>query len=90
MATSVNFDKNSTAILKQVDPIHRESVINLGIALVSKTEYFKTISGEGSDNIEDVVSLNALGINTPTSTTVVEEKPAKKAVSPVDWDAFDQ
>lgn len=88
MATSVNFDKNSTEILKRIEPIHRESLINLGLALISKTGYYKTLTGDISETLENVTSLDNL--EQELNTTVVKNKdPIKVEISPASsWDDF--
>jgi len=62
MAKNVNvsFDDNSQKILKEVDEIHRNSLINIGLALASRTEYYKTLTGVTSDKLTAVASLGSL------------------------------
>jgi len=62
MATGVNieFDEASLGILKKVDGIHRNSLINVGLALVSKTGYYKTLAGIGPEELAEVAGLNEL------------------------------
>lgn len=93
MATSVNFDKNSVEILKKVESIHRESLVNLGIALISKTNYYKTLIGEIPEDINKVVSLESLEdelngdkSNSNQSNSKSAESESKPSTS--SWDDF--
>jgi hypothetical protein len=94
-SVSVKFDKYSKEILKRVDPIHRESMINLGLALVSKTGYFQTLCGVVSEELTDIANIGDLGklqdSTSSTNTTVesnstpkVQPKPKQSAT----WDDF--
>ena len=57
----VKLDEKSIQILKSVDTIHRDSLINIGLALVSKTGYYKTLTGKNEDaELEEVASLDVL------------------------------
>jgi hypothetical protein len=67
----IKLDDKSLEILKDVDPIHRESIINFGVRLASQTEYFKILKGE-LEEAEDLVSINE---ETKTSK---KEEPAKQ------------
>jgi len=53
----IKLDDKSLEILKEIDTIHRESIINFGIRLASQTEYFKILKGE-IEKVEDIVSIN--------------------------------
>ena len=53
----IEFDEQSLKILKDVPEIHRVSLINLGLSLVSKTGYYQTLTGNVSDNLESIVNL---------------------------------
>jgi hypothetical protein len=53
----IKLDDKSLEILKEIDPIHRESVINFGIRLASQTEYFKILKGE-VEEAENIVAIN--------------------------------
>ena len=57
---TIKIDPSSINILKKVDPLHRESLINLGISLISKTGYYKTLSGENQDLLDSIVDLGEL------------------------------
>lgn len=87
---SVTLDKNSIAILKQIDNIHKSSLINLAISLISKTGYYQTLIGNPGDSLESITELTSLD-NIGTSKTltpkaaVTEPTVAKKKGS---WDDF--
>lgn len=59
--TSVELDDRSLEILKKVDSVHRNSIVNLGIHMISKTPYYKGLT-EDVDVFEDVVDLNKIQI----------------------------
>ena len=59
----IKLDDVSLEILKDVDPIHRESVINFGIRLASQTDYFKILKGE-VEEANDLVALNEEKVET--------------------------
>jgi len=63
-STNVELDDISLNILKQVDGVHRNSLINLGIIAISKTEYFKSLTGNPSEDISKIVDLNDAVSNT--------------------------
>ena len=65
----IKLDEKSLEILKEVDPIHRESIINFGIRLAANTEYFKILKGE----IDSQVSLNETIEKTETKSEVKNE-----------------
>jgi len=87
---NITLDGKSIEILKKVDGIHRDSLINVGLALVEKTGYYKTLTGENkSDSLDDVASLD-LDDDTgskPKAKSVPEE-PQKTAKPATTWDAF--
>lgn len=92
-SVSINLDAKSIEVLRKVDAIHRDSVINIGLALVQKTGYYKTLAGisDKDSDLEDVASLDIEDEpgTTKTKTTKTssqkEETPKKPAAS---WDAF--
>ena len=85
---NVNFDDNSQGILKDVDAIHRDSLINVGLALVSKTEYYRTLTGATSEALTKVASLSSLDeLEAELEETVTASKPAP-ANGASDWDDF--
>ncbi len=86
MATSVNFDNTSIEILKKVDAIHRDSLINVALALVSKTGYYKTLAGEVGETLEDVASLDTIDELEQTATSNKVAKAPSKSAS--DWSDF--
>jgi len=93
----INLDQKSIDILKKVDSIHRDSLINVGLALVSKTGYYKTLAGltntQDDEDLDEVASLDVLDedgdkpISKKTSKKTKEvEAPAKKPTT--SWDSF--
>jgi hypothetical protein len=91
---TIKLDNKSVEILTKVDPIHRESMINLGLALISKTFYYKTLTGELPNelvSITDLGSLNSLTIDkvdTTITTAVVKPKEEVTKKSSTSWDNF--
>lgn len=90
---SVTLDSKSIGILKKVDNIHKSSMINIGLALIEKTGYYKTLCNNPVNTIEEVVSLsveslgiNGVGISTVNPTKVEAPKVTKKPST--DWDSF--
>ena len=86
----VEFDDNSLKILKDVPEIHRISLINIGLSLASKTSYYKTLTGEVSEVLTDIASLESIGtktvsVSSTTETGIQEQKPPKAKTS---WDSF--
>ena len=63
----IKLDDKSLEILKEIDTIHRESIINFGLRLASQTEYFKILKGEINIEIEEVSNIS--------SETKTESKP---------------
>ena len=57
----IKLDDTSLEILKEVDSIHRESVINFGIRLASQTDYFKILKGEVEAN--ELISITNIKID---------------------------
>jgi hypothetical protein len=90
----INLDGKSIEILKKVDSIHRDSLINVGLAIVTKTGYYKTLAGISEAEVkelEDVASLDVLdgdGDKSSKKLKVEEQskKPPKKPVS--SWDTL--
>lgn len=83
-AVSIEFDENSLKILKEVDQIHRNSLINVGLALASKTGYYKTLTGK-VENLADVAGLDIANIgDSPKEKDISEKQATKKAA--IDWD----
>lgn len=84
----VQFDENSKTILKKVDVIHRDSLINVALAIVANTQYYKTLTGETTTKIASVASLSSLDeLEEEAKSTKPEVKPTpSKAVT--SWDNF--
>jgi len=89
----INLDQKSIDILKKVDSIHRDSLINVGLALVSKTGYYKTLAGltntQDDEDLDEVASLDVLdedGDKSISKKTKEVEAPAKKPTT--SWDSF--
>ena len=90
---NITLDDKSIEILKSVDSIHRDSIINIGLALVKKTGYYKTLAGvlDNDADLEDVASLDIEDSEEKTTkktkkkADATEEKPKKATQS---WDAF--
>jgi len=86
----INLDEKSIEILKKVDKIHRDSLINVGLALVQKTGYYKTLAGiSEAEELEDVASLDIIDEESdkPKSKVKNKVKDEVKKVS-TSWDAF--
>ncbi len=88
-SVNVSLDKHSIEILKQVDNIHKSSLINLAISLISKTGYYKTLTGNIGDSLESVTSLDSLDSLTENTTVVkIKDKEVEKPKSKSSWDEF--
>ena len=85
-AVSIEFDQSSLDILKNVDGIHRNSLINVGLALVSKTGYYKTLAGIGPELLEDVAGLSDLD---KVLEETQEETSKPKSKPNTNWDSSD-
>lgn len=89
---SVKLDDKSVQILKGVDTIHRDSIINVGLALVAKTGYYKTLTGktEPDADLDDVASLDIEDEGESSAPKKASKKttaaPAAKPTS--SWDSF--
>jgi len=68
----IRLDDKSVEILKEVEAIHRDSLINFAIRLLEEHPHYKIIKGEKVENItelnksEDVSKLNNLEEETET------------------------
>jgi len=92
----INLDSKSIEILKKVESLHRDSLINVAIALVEKTGYYRTLTGKNSEaDLEDVASLDVEDTDEDGETTKI--KPSKKgktkkadvpAKPSSSWDSF--
>jgi len=78
----IEFDDKSIEILKNVDSVHRNSLVNVALAMISKTSYYKTLSGESSDDALEVASLGSLD-DTPSDSPKIE---APKPTPSTTWD----
>ena len=94
---SINLDSKSIETLKKVDAIHRDSVINIGLALVEKTGYFKTLAGisDADTELDDVASLDIESDDdTPKKPKAKKGGKASKEEAPAtakpkqSWDSF--
>jgi len=59
----ISLDDKSIEILKKVNSLHRDSLINVALSLVQKTGYYKTLSGETKDKIEKLEDITSLDVN---------------------------
>ena len=92
----IQLDKKSIDILKGVDALHRDSLINVGLALVEQTKYYKTLAGvEDPKDINSVADLGIVSkdkspsgsneiVNESTNVQTKQNKP-KPSTS---WDSF--
>ena len=92
---NISLDSKSIEILKGVDAIHRDSLINVGLALVEKTGYYKTLSGKNdTDILEDVVSLDAASLDgesskdTSKDVKTIKTKDEVPKTPATTWDSF--
>ena len=86
-SVSIEFDEASLKILKDVDSIHRNSLINVGLALVKCTGYYKTLAGIGPETLEDVAGLDELDKVLEEKSQEIK-KDTKKATT-TDWGSDD-
>jgi len=58
----VYFDTISKDILTDVEKLHWHSLINMGLRLVSHTDYYKAMSGKAEEieELEDVLSISSI------------------------------
>ena len=91
---AINLDEASIDILRKVNKIHRDSLINVGLALVKQTGYYKTLAGIAeAETLDDVASLDIepSGNKEPKTSKAsglqkkVDEKPARPVTT---WDSF--
>lgn len=83
----IKFDNASIQILKKVSPVHRNSLVNVALALVSKTGYYKTVCGLDTNSIDEVSSLESLDVvEKPTSNKISKEP--EKISTESSWDDF--
>ena len=101
-AVGIRFDESSLAIIKRVNPIMRESLINFGLKLASEHVLFSTIFDDTDSKINKLEELlnNNLGIvsnveQVPTQSaqstkqaTPPPATPAAPATDVISWDSF--
>jgi len=87
MAT-INFDERSKEILREVDEIHRQSLINVAIHMIAKTGYYKSLTGK-DETLEDITDLAAAIGETEVKKATEELKPKEQPKSTVSWNDFD-
>jgi len=92
----IQFDEESIKILQKVPSIHRHSLINVALSLVSKTGYYKTLSGESKDmsisestSLESLESISSSESESTPSKDEVKSTPSKVPTAPpTDWSDF--
>ena len=81
-------DTNSLELLEKVHPVHRHSLINVAISLISKTDYYRTLTGEINEDLNKVTDI---GISATSSNddlqNIKTESNSTNPVSPT-WDNF--
>jgi len=95
----IKLDEKSIEILKKVDAVFRDSLLNIGLRMVEKTELFNTIVGATDTEVpvEDMASLDNLEDDNEEGNSKVskksknnkqepKEEPKKKPTT--SWDAF--
>ena len=80
----VILEEDALKILKEVDAIHRNTLINIGLKLVQKTELFKTLTGDSSEEIQKIASLDNIGQIEQSAQK--EEAKTEEADIGVSWD----
>lgn len=85
----IELDPKSIELLKNVEPMYRDSVINLGIKMIAKTPYYKTLTGEEMD-INTMTSLDTMPSGPlKRDMNVTEDKPkSKPKAKKSSWDDF--
>jgi len=94
----ISLDDKSIDILKKVNSLHRDSLINVALSLVQKTGYYKTLSGETDAKIEKLEDITSLDVeskdninnqntqsNSSTNSTSNQNTPKKSTMT---WDSF--
>jgi len=92
-SVSINLDEHSVKTIKKVNSIHRDSLINIGIAMVAKTPYYKTLLGVEQEDLDEVASLDMLDEENETTTSKKSKKKEEtktevKAKPTSSWDSF--
>ena len=80
----IQFDDKSIEILKQVDGVHRHSLVNVALAMISKTGYYKTLTGVVGTDIDDIVGLES---HDQDNVKVTKDEP-KQETKATSWDSF--
>jgi len=91
-STNIELDDRSLGVLKNVDGIHRNSLINLGIIMISKTPYYKSLIGDVEDamevvNLNEVIDLNSENNLTAETTPQGPNKRSKPSID-IGFDDF--
>jgi hypothetical protein len=69
MAFEIDLDEQSLAILKTIDPIHRFTIINMGLRLVENTEFYNLLTGKiKSDDVTGTLDIDRV-ISKPEEPT---------------------
>lgn len=89
----ISFDNESFEILENVSPVYRNAIINMGIKLVSQTDFFKNyMEHNGLANVEIKENITTTSINTTVIPTVAVQEQIKydDKVTPAatSWDDF--
>ena len=77
----IMFDQQTWEILEQINPIHRHSLINAAIKMISKTNYYKELAGLiDTEQSDEVVDLNntSVSVISEIKSQEPEIKPKKK------------
>jgi hypothetical protein len=83
----ITLDDKSIEILKNIDEIHRASVINVGLALVSRTGYYSTLCNKNESlSLDDIASLDVKDESGKIVT--VNKKEVQKEKKSTSWDSF--
>jgi len=93
---NINLDGNSIKILKEVDPIFRDSLINIGLRMVKNTELFNTITDKKVEledtndmaSLEEPDSEQNVITRKPKSTKQTEAPEPKPKPKSTTWDSF--
>jgi len=84
---TIAIDDEAREILTKVDPMYRESLVNIGIKMIAKTSFFNTVSGQSDKvNINNMTSLSNMDNPTTVNETVEESKPKPKKKAVANWD----
>jgi|SaaInl8_150m_RNA_FD_contig_71_911834_length_996_multi_4_in_0_out_0_3 hypothetical protein len=89
----VELDAISIATLEKVPSLHRHAVINMGVRLIEKTQFFKTLCGIETEQIEEVLDINlAIGAVKPKDKLDIQTKIDNRYDKPIEveeaWEGF--